>query len=500
MSQAVLAQSAQDFPTSAHDAAQARVAIAALAASCEPRVAFWERRFRSVLDEAVTPHGLGQVIAGVDPADALADGFALSLAPLFSGPDCLDYMSVEALTLRLARLLIADKAVALEVSGARPVVDTVREDAEAPFNLANLPGRLAAALERFRLGFTPAALTIRCDHPDAKRMIRVRRPSASPALHVRIDDAFMAAVRDGRPIPFHHRLGPASASPFGSSRARRERMWVYGRVDARAWWRELVQCAYTDQSLIPVFDGRTGPASPLAGAEAADCVEPRLAQCAPAESARITLEIDLRRFIDGCGRLDRLRLARSLGDALRLADNLLDAVRWPLASLRADAQVNRRVALHVAGLGDTVAALGLDPGHFTTLVCMTDTLGFIRSCVFRHSRRLARRRAPFPALHAQRMIDLLPNSDLQAEVQQRIRQHATRHRELLVLSPFSVLPAAARGIDALPYFNLLPLLRFADSVAFRADGRERQLTLEQYERFLRLAWAASMPESRRPVS
>lgn len=502
MAQAMRVDAARDFAPSGTDVALARASIAGLAAARESRAEYWRDRFMTAFEESVTPHGLAAVLAGVEPADALADGFCLSAAPLFSGPHSLDYVSVEALTLRLARLLIADKAVAMEVSGARPVADAVRDGADEPFDLANLPRRLSAALERFRLAFAPAALSIRCDHPDAQRLVRSRRnaSAATAQLYLRITDEFMAAVRDGRPVALHHRLEPAHGSPFGSSQARRERTWIYARVDARAWWREIVCDAHAGDTVTPVFDGRTASACPLAGPEVIDCIEPGLGQCSPADGARITLDVNLASFVNRRRQVDRLRLARSLRDALRMADNLVDAVHWPLESLHADAVAHRRIALHITGIGDTVCRLGLDPAHFATLVRMNDTLGFVRACVFRHSRALARLRSPFPGLHAARMIELLPRSDLRAEVRERIRQHATRNRELLVLSPFSVLPRESNGIDALPYFNLLPLLRFADSIGFRADPRGRRLTVDQYERFMRLAWAASMHDVRRSVS
>lgn len=502
MAQAMQWHAARDYAPAERDVALARESIADLASIRERRAAYWRDRFLATLERVATPRGIDAVLAGVQPVDALADGFCLSAAPLFSGPHRLDYVSIEAFTLRLARLLIADKAVAIEVSGARPVADAVRDGAGEPFDLSNLPGRLAAALERFRLAFTPAALAIRCDHPDAQRLVRARRGSTAsvPRLYLRISDEFMAAVRDGRTVLMHHHFEPEHVSPFGGSRARRRATWVYGRVDAREWWREIAHSARTDDAVAPVFDGRAGSVCPLAGPEASDSVEPGLGQCAPSGSARIAFDFDLCCFVDARGRIDRLYLARTLRDVLRMADNLHDAVRWPLEELREDAAAHRRIALHVTGIGDTVCRLGLDPAHFATLERMVDTLAFVRACAFRCSRRLARRRSPFPGLQAERMIELLPRPDLQAEVRARIRQNATRNRELLVLSPWSVLPEQSTGADALPYFNLLPLLRFADGIGFRPARRTRRLTAEQFERFMRRAWAASMPESRSDVA
>jgi ribonucleoside-diphosphate reductase alpha chain len=479
--------------SAAADTHAARRAIAALAADRERRRGYWQGRFEAALDDAVTPHGLDAVASGTRADDAVADGFSLSAAPLFSNPQCLDFQSVESFTLRLARLLIADKAVTIEVSAARPAAETVREVADGPIDLARLPGCLTDALERFRLRYAPAAISIRGDHPDVQRLVRARRsaPASAPRLCVRLSDEFMAAVRDRRVVPLHH--APAQSSPFGASLGRRAVHRVYGRIDARDWWLELAGDAQAGDSIVPVFDGRSGSACPLAGFESAGSVEPRLGLDVPAETARVALDVDLACFAGPRGRIDGLRLARRLRDALRMADNLVDAARWPLQSLRADAAAHRRIAVRIGGIGDTVCRLGLDPAHFTTLRRMTGLLQFARGCLLRGSRRLARQHAPFPGLETERMIGLLPRPELRAEARDRIYRHGTRNRELLCVSPWSMLPALDSRADLLPFFNLLPLLKVADAVAFAPDSRARRLTPGQYERFMRLAWAASMP-------
>ncbi|HUO82966.1 MAG TPA: hypothetical protein VM616_08930 [Gammaproteobacteria bacterium] len=475
------------------DTSGARRTVAALAAERERRYAYWQGRFEAALDDAVTPHGLDAVAAGGGAGDAVADGFSLSAAPLFSNPQRLDFQSVESFTLRLARLLIADKAVAIEVSAARPAAEAVREIADEPLDVARLPRCLADALERFRLRYAPAAVSIRGDHPDVQRLVRAQRtaPPFAPRLYVRLSDEFMAAVRDRRAVPLHH--APARNSPFGASLGHRVVTRVYSRIDARDWWLELARGAQESDKIVPVFDGRSGSACPLAGFETAGSVEPRLGLDVPAETARIALDVELACFAGPRGRFDGLRLARRLRDALRMADNLVDAARWPLESLRTDATAHRRVAVRIGGIGDTVCRLGLDPAHFATLRHMTGLLQFARGCLLHGSRRLARLHSPFPGLETERMIGLLPRPDLRAEARDSIRRHGTRNRELMCVSPWSILPSQASRADLLPFFNLLPLLRVADAVAFAPDAPARRLTPEQYERFMRLAWAASMP-------
>ena len=57
-------------------------------------------------------------------------------------------------------------------------------------------------------------------------------------------------------------------------------------------------------------------------------------------------------------------MRRLLRAVLRLADNLVDQLDWPSPELAQDALVNRRLAVHVTGIGDLVDRWDWIPAAF----------------------------------------------------------------------------------------------------------------------------------------
>ena len=62
-----------------------------------------------------------------------------------------------------------------------------------------------------------------------------------------------------------------------------------------------------------------------------------------------------------------------------------------------------------------------------------------------------------------------------------------RHRNLLVLSPYAVLPAGARS--AADYLHLLPVLAHADAFAFGEPPTACFSGAREFAQFHRQAWA-----------
>jgi len=120
----------------------------------------------------------------------------------------------------------------------------------------------------------------------------------------------------------------------------------------------------------------------------------------------------------------------------------------------------------LGGFGELVAQNGDDPGDFAVLNRLSGIAAGIRRVLKDESTKLVALSGPVPALSP---IDLtaawLPGSGRelwQSAWQDALQKCAVRHRNLVVMSPASVLPPGADG----RYADLLPVIAHADAWSF----------------------------------
>ncbi len=465
--------------------------VARLAASCEPQPEYWENCFTEVLRTGVSVPQLPAVQAGIAVSDALADYFSVHAGAAVRGSDRRGYPGVEPLAQHLARLLVMDKAVAIDLSEALPRNSS--EAGDGTLELMHLPLTLAGAVRRYGVEYRPRVYSLRWDHPQIEEFVGLYEDDASQCVNliVRLDDEFMEAVRDRQPVPLRHAQAPDTGNGRSACARQEGDSWIYGCLEARSLWRRLIRLASRSPAVTLMYENRTMPASPLAYVEQADTVAPRLCQAVPGESALVVLELDLACFVSALGTMELRRLCEAVQLALRLADNLIDVLRWPLDSIKLDAIAHRRVALSIGGIGNAVAGMELDPRRFGTLVRVKQLLGLIRRFAYQYSLQLAKERNPFPGLRTRDLFALMPRPELQREVEKEIHTHATRNSHLLLVTPFAFLPVPAGTSALTDYANLLPALAVTETVGFAGCPTAESIRPRDLEAFLRLAWACS---------
>ena len=261
--------------------------------------------------------------------------------------------------------------------------------------------------------------------------------------------------------------------------------------EAGRTWRFLWRCRHTRYPLLPAYAAGVTTPCPLLGDEAAGAVLPALGLQVPPGSAWVPLVIYLPEFADAGARLDWERLRHALHAAVDGGEVLLDALAWPDAALARDAAANRRLAIEVRGLGDLAAARGADPSALATLRWLAGVVARVRTLLWHRSRALAQARGPLPSLvRSEPVIGWdcdRRRRHWQARWQSALATSAVRHRNLLVLSPYAMLPAEARR--ASDYLDLLPAIEQADAFCFAAPPAGCFGSLEDYVRFHRRAWA-----------
>jgi hypothetical protein len=235
----------------------------------------------------------------------------------------------------------------------------------------------------------------------------------------------------------------------------------------------------------------TSSACPLLSAERALHVLPEIALQVPAQSAWSLARFDVSHYVSCNGATDLDAIRRDIAQLIDAADALHDRVRWPSAAMQQDAWFNRRIALQLTGLAGVVERCGYNPRCHATLARLQVLVAGIREAVLERSRRLAARSETLPAIAASSpflgMTDGPQRRSFEKRWLRAVRRSGTRHRNLLVLSPWSLFPA--KNADP-AYANLLPLLALADACLFRRKCSIGSWNVNDFNKFLGRACAA----------
>jgi len=422
--------------------AQAR-ALAALAVRAEPEPQRWRGYFERLLS--------GETIGPLpfDAVDRPAAGHAVSGQYAFrldvGRDEAPDSGSPALRRFRdcLARPTERDVAIGVDLSaiGANQF--------NAWFDALAVEIRRQAEI---RSAVPPVVFTLRAEHPACRSLLKAARDTGWKDTR--------AALR-------------VDAMSFGDS----------------ALWDELVRCSHANPRIELVPAGERQPLTDLAGSERPDAIMPLSLFEAPAYTAWLGMQFDL-------SAIPAEQIARGLGHlkklvrvGVRLADNLIDSVTWPSEELRQDALANRRLAAHVTGIGDLVLRHGLDPANFSTLRLLQRWLTLFKRQLLRESLRLAAERGPYPALNTEQLVRALAPRYGDDRARRIISRRSPRHRQLLALSPYCLLPRKATAIPARAWLNLLPLIRIADNLTMHGSQVRSLIDRSDYECLLRSTWA-----------
>lgn len=263
------------------------------------------------------------------------------------------------------------------------------------------------------------------------------------------------------------------------------------QAEADSTWSVLWCHRNTRPTVVPAYAASVTTRCPLLGDEAATCILPEGGLQVPAETAWLPLSIDLADFTDGRGRLRWDALGLALERAVDIGDRIYDHLQWPLPQQRNDAWQNRRLAITIAGIGDLVVERGADPADLRCLQWIDRIVDRVHALLWNRSRALAQRTEPLPALMCEapavRWDCDIKRSDWDLRWRRAVASSAVRHRNMLVMSPYSVLPRrSAAGAD---YVDLLPVLHHADAFSFACPQAEMFRTRQEFVHFHRRAWA-----------
>ena len=256
-------------------------------------------------------------------------------------------------------------------------------------------------------------------------------------------------------------------------------------------WSFLWQQRMSSDRILPAYAAAVRTPCPLLSDEASGGVLPGYGIQAPDSSAWLRIELPLPRFADAAGALSWPALSRAIACSVESGDRLLDALHWSDPAQRHDARQNRRLAVCVTGIGDLVLRRREDPADLGCLQWLGETIGRVHEELWAGSRQLAAGAAPLPALQqsdpSTRWQDARHRDDWRRRWQKALANVAVRHRNLLVISPYSVLPAHCG--NAARYTDLLPVLEHADAFGFADPPSFRHWNIKDFKHFHRRSWA-----------
>ncbi len=256
-------------------------------------------------------------------------------------------------------------------------------------------------------------------------------------------------------------------------------------------WRFLWRHRNHPRPVQPVYGGLVRSACRLLADEVAAAVIPTRSLLAPAGSAWLPLGLPISAFCSQAGTPDWQRLRAALRRVVDLADSVLPMLDWHDPRQRADAATNRRVAVCITGLGDLLLQSGRSPGALESLAWLTRLVRFIRTELSAQSSRRAAATDLLPALaQASPVLGWSAGKHRERWQQQwdlAVSEAAVRHRNLLAMSPASVLPD--RNLGCAGFADLLPVLGFADAWSFDCNVQTQEFKLSQFRDFHRRARA-----------
>ena len=224
---------------------------------------------------------------------------------------------------------------------------------------------------------------LRVDHPDVLDFIAIKLDPARMQnfnLSLAVTDELMAAAADGRDY--------ALVNPRTGAEVRRLDARTVLDLAANAAW------AIGDPGLV--FIDRINATQPTPALGAIEATNPCGEQpLLPFESCTLG-SINLGRFANG-GDVDWPRLRRTIHDAVRFLDDVIEANHYPLPEIEAATKATRKLGLGVMGWADLLIELEIPYDSDAALALAGRVAQVLEDESLAASAELARERGPFPA-------------------------------------------------------------------------------------------------------
>lgn len=394
----------------------------------------WAGRFHAVMaDFGFLPAGRILAGAGAGRSVTLFNCFVMGrieddLSAIFDGVK------------RAALTMQQGGGVGMDFSTLRPrgaLVKSIGADASGPVSFMDVWDAMCRTIMSAgsRRGAMMACL--RCDHPDIEPFIDAKGDPARLRnfnLSVLVTDAFMEAVRDGKPWPLM----------FEGK--------VFRTVQARELWDRIMRATYAYAEPGVIFIDRINARNNLAYCETIAATNPCGEQPLPPYGACLLGSINLARLVtDPFGSKAEVpagALEQRVRTAVRLLDNMIDASNYPLGEQAAEAKAKRRIGLGVTGLADALVMCGARYGSPRSIELAESWMASIQSAAYLASAEIAAEKGSFPLYDAEAFLARPNVTALPEEVRVAIRQHGIRNGCLTSIAPTGTISLLAGNVSS----------------------------------------------------
>lgn len=440
----------------------ARVAAAAAGAEASDKKAYWEDRFRQVIEDFhFIPAGRILAGAGTSRSVTLFNCFVMgtvcdSLDGIF------EHLRQAALTMQQGG------GVGMDFSTIRPrgaFVKGVAAEASGPLTFMDCWDSMCRTVQSAGQRRGAMMGCLRIDHPDIEAFIDAKRDPGRLRnfnLSVLVTDAFMTA------------LGGDSDWPlvFGGD--------VIRSVRARDLWRKLMRATYDAAEPGVIFIDRVNEWNNLAHCETISASNPCGEQMLPPYGACLLGSINLAALVnrpfEETALLDEVQLGNLTRTAVRLLDNVIDISRYPLHEQEEEAKAKRRIGLGITGLADALLFCGVAYGSSQAVDLTRRWLGTMKREAYRASALLAAEKGVFP-LYDSRMLDRPNLASLDEETRALIGAHGLRNGCLTSIAPTGTTSLLAGNVSS----GIEPVFAYSYRRKIRQpDGSMREEQVEDY--------------------
>jgi ribonucleoside-diphosphate reductase alpha chain len=332
---------------------------------------------------------------------------------------------------------------------------------------------------------------LRCDHPDIELFIHAKDTRGSLNnfnISIAVTDEFMQAVEADGDFELVHEAkpGPAIANAY---QRESDGKWVYRKVRARDLWKQVMESTYDHAEPGILFIDQVNAENNLWYAEKIAASNPCAEQMLPPYGCCCLGSINLVNYVlnpfTPLARFDFEAFAGTVGIAVRMLDNVLDATFWPLKEQRDEAMAKRRIGLGFLGLGSALVMLGIRYNSAAGREIARKISKCMRDNAYATSIDLARERGAFPLFNASQYLKSQFAKRLPAHIRDGIKEHGIRNSHLLSIAPTGTIALAfadnaSNGIE--PAFSWT----YNRQKRIAGDAGDRKVTYEVADHAYRL--------------